>query len=119
MPKLLGVKEQRHQQFYDTLIRAPGTTAPTPPVASLSRLFATSNIGNMGLTNMKSAGVLSSDQTFVVLSMRSWLYFRGPQAGDMYGGVASQLYFTLEIGDKPFFQTGPRFVPEGRGIARF
>jgi hypothetical protein len=119
MPKLEGVKEQRHQPFWDTLIRAPGNTAPTPPVASLSRLFATSNIGNFGLTNMKSAGVLSSDQTFVVLSMRSWLYFRGPQAGDMYGGCASQLFFTLEIGDKPFFQMGCWYFPSGGGVAGF
>jgi hypothetical protein len=119
MPKLEGVREQRHQPFWDTLIRAPGNTAPTPPVASLSRLFATSNIGNFGLTNMKSAGVLSSDQTFVVLSMRSWLYFRGPQAGDMYGGCASQLFYTLEIGDKPFFQMGAWYFPAGGGVAGF
>src|SRR5260370_25953308 len=99
MPKLLGVKEQRHQPFYDTLIRAPGNAAPTPPVASLSRLFATSNIGNMGLTNMKSAGVLSSDQTLVVLSMRSWLFFSGPHAGDMVGADAAQLVFTRGSGD--------------------
>ena len=117
MPKLEGVKEQRHQPFYDTLVRAAGNTAPTPPVASLTRLFATSNIGNMGLTNMKSAGVLSSDQTFVVLSMRAWLHFRGAQAGDMYAGCASQLFFTLEIGDKPFFQMGAWYFGSGGGIA--
>ena len=116
MPKLEGVKEQRHQPFYDTLIRAGANTAPTPPVASVTRLFSSSNVGNVALTNMKAAGQLSSDQTFVILSMRAWLYFRGPQADDMYAGCASQLFWTLEVGDKPFFQMGSWYFNSGGGI---
>ena len=117
MPKLEGVKEQRHQPFFDTLIRAGANTAPKPTVGSLTRLFSSANIGNMALTNMKSAGVLSSDQTFVILSMRAWLYFRGAGAGDMYAGCASQLYWTLEVGDKPFFQAPSWYFSSGGGIS--
>jgi len=117
MPKLEGVKEERHQPFYDTLIRAAANTAPTPPVGSMTRLFSSANIGNTALTNMKSAGVLSSDQTFVVLAMRAWLYFRGLSAADMYHGCASQLQFTLEVGDKPFFQAPCWYFAAGGGIA--
>jgi len=117
VPKLEGVKEQRHQPFYDTLIRAGANTAPKPAVASQTRLFASANIGNLSLTNMKAAGVLSSDQTFVVLSMRAWLYFRGASDGDMYAGCASQLMWTLEIGDKPFFQAPCWYFGAGGGIA--
>lgn len=116
MPKLEGVKEQRHQPFYDTLIRAGANTAPNPAVGPNTRLFSSANIGNVALTNMKAAGQLSSDQTFVIMAMRAWLYFRGAQADDCYGGCASQLFWTLEIGDKPFFQMGSWYFNSGGGI---
>jgi len=116
VPKLEGVKEQRHQPFYDTLIRAGANTAPTPLVGPNTRLFSSANIGNIALTNMKAAGQLSSDQTFVIMAMRAWLYFRGAQDEDMYAGCASQLFWTLEIGDKPFFQMGSWYFNAGGGI---
>jgi len=116
VPKLEGVKERRHQPFYDTLVRAAANTAPTPLVPSMTRLFSSANIGNVALTNMKAAGQLSSDQTYVIHALRAFLYFRGAQAADMYAGCASQLYWTLEIGDKPFFQMGAWYFGAGGGI---
>jgi hypothetical protein len=35
----------------------------------------------------------------------------------MYAGVASQLFFTLTIGDKPQFQMGAWYFPAGGGVA--
>jgi hypothetical protein len=116
VPKLEGVKERRHQPFYDTLVRAGAGTAPNPAVGARTQLFGSNNIGNLSLTNMTTAGVLSSDQTYVIHALRAWLYFRGVQAGDMYAGCASELFFTLTIGDKPQFQMPAWYFPSGGGV---
>jgi hypothetical protein len=61
MPRLHGVKERRHQPFWDHLIRTTG--APVTPLQQSSRLFGNANIGNLALTNLQVAGQLASDQT--------------------------------------------------------
>src|SRR5438128_240153 len=116
MPKLEGVSERRHQPFYDSLIRAGAGQAPTPALGARTQLFGSNNIGNLSLTNMTTPGQLSSDQTYVIMAMRAFLYFRGVSASDMYAGCASQLFFTLVIGDKPQFQMGAWYFPAGGGI---
>jgi hypothetical protein len=58
MPRLHGVRERRHQPFWDSLIRTtggPNTIQPT------SRLFGNANIGQLALTNLQVAGQLASD----------------------------------------------------------
>jgi len=40
----------------------------------------------------------------VILALRCWLYFDGTNARVNYLRTASQLYFTLSLGDKPAFQ---------------
>ena len=45
MPKLVGVRERRHQPYYDTLIRADADAAPTPTVANETMLFNGTNLG--------------------------------------------------------------------------
>jgi hypothetical protein len=117
LPKLEGWKEQRHQPFYDTLVRVGNGSAPNPLVQGRTQLFGSNNIGNLALTNMSTAGVLASDQTFKILGMRAWLYFRGPQSSDLYSGCASQLFFTLVIGDKPQFQMPCWYFPSGGGVS--
>ena len=57
--------------------------------------------GNLSLTNLQVAGQLASDQTYVILSLRTYLFFDGTDVRDLYQQVASQLYFTLNVGDKP------------------
>lgn len=42
MPRLHGVKERRHQPFWDTLIRTTGT--PAPVIQQSTRLFGNANI---------------------------------------------------------------------------
>lgn len=114
MPRLHGVKERRHQPFWDTLIRTTGD--PTPTLQSSQRLFGNANVGSLALTNLQVAGQLAADQTYVVLALRCWLYFNGTNRRANYLRVASQLYFTLSMGDKPAFQAPCWYYPAGGGI---
>lgn len=117
MPRLHGVRERRHQPFWDTLVRTTGD--PTPALTPSTRLFGNANVGNLAFTNLQVAGQLASDQTYVILSLRAWLYFDGTNARTNYQRVASQLYFTLNLGDKPQFQAPIWYVPSGGGIYGF
>jgi hypothetical protein len=65
------------------------------------------------------AGQLASDQTYVILSLRCWLYFDGADIRALYQQVTSQLYFTLSLGDKPSFQAPIWYVPAGGGVFGF
>ncbi len=114
MPRLAGVRERRHQPFWDTLIRTTGD--PTPTLQASTRLFGNANVGNLSLTNLQVAGQLASDQTYVVLAMRAFLFFDGTNARENYQGVSSQLYFTLTLGDKPQFVAPCWYFPAGGGV---
>lgn len=114
MPRVHGVRERRHQPFYDTLVRS--TNAPAAPIQSSTKLFGNANVGNSSLTNLQVAGQLAADQTFVVLALRAWLYFDGTNARTFYQQVASQLYFTLSLGDKPQFTAPCWYLPAGGGV---
>jgi hypothetical protein len=117
MPRLQGYRERLHQPFWDTLIRTTGD--PTVPIANSAKLFSNSNIGNLGNTNMNVAGQLASDQTYVMLALRCWLYFDGTNKRANYVGVASQLYWTLIVGNKPMFQAPCWYHPSGGGVWGF
>jgi hypothetical protein len=117
MPRLSGVKERRHQPFWDSLIRTTGN--PSPGVVNGAKLFGNANVGTVGLTNLQVAGQLASDQTFVILALRVWLYFNGTNRRILYLGTASQLYWTLTVGDKPSFQAPCWYFPAGGGIWGF
>jgi hypothetical protein len=117
MPRLAGVRERRHQPFWDSLIRTTGV--PAAPIPPSSRLFGNANVGNLSLTNLQVAGQLASDQTYVILSLRCWLFFEGLNARTNYQQVTSQLYFTLNLGDKPQFQAPIWYTPSGGGLHGF
>jgi hypothetical protein len=117
MPRVHGVKERRHQPFWDTLIRTTGD--PSPTLQQSTQLFGNANVGNLSLTNLQVAGQLASDQTYVILALRCWLYFDGTNRRANYLRVASQLYFTLTVGDKPAFQAPAWYFPAGGGIYGF
>ena len=96
------------------------TLAASPTtVANSTRLFGNANVGNVGLTNLQVAGQLASDQTYVILALRCYLYFNGVNRRILYLGVASQLYFTLTVGDKPQFQCPAWYLPAGGGVYGF
>jgi hypothetical protein len=117
MPRLHGVRERRHQPLWDTLVRSTG--APATPVQPQSFLFGNANIGQLSLTNLQVAGQLASDQTYVILALRCWLYFDGTNDRTFYQQVTSQLFFTLQLGDKPQFQAPCWYHPAGGGVFGF
>lgn len=117
MPRLSGVRERRHQPFWDSLIRVTGV--PAAALQPSTRLFGNANVGNLALTNLQVAGQLASDQTYVILSLRCWMFFDGTNARANYQQVASQLYFTLNLGDKPQFQAPIWYTPAGGGVHGF
>jgi hypothetical protein len=117
MPRLHGVRERRHQPVWDTLIRTTGV--PTTPVQPQTFMFGNANVGQLSLTNLQVAGQLASDQTYVILAMRAWLFFDGTNSRALYQGVTSQLYFTLSLGDKPQFSAPAWYYPAGGGVFGF
>jgi len=119
MPKIVGMKERRHQPYYDTLIRADTNTAPSPTVATSTNLFNGVNLGQMYWTNMDIAGSFASDNTYIVLAMRCWLWFTGTSALLQYQLCTTQLYLTLNVGDKPQFQGPCWLFPAGGGVWGF
>jgi hypothetical protein len=120
MPKLIGVREKRHQPFYDSIIRVAADTAPTPTVSQRVRLFASgTNLGDNSWTNMAQASSLPSDQSYVIYAMRCFMQFNGSSALTMYQQTASQLFLQLVVGDKPQFGAFSWYFPQGGGIWGF
>lgn len=117
MPRLNNIRERHHQPYYDTLCRVDADTAPTPTVTQTTRLFASgTNLGQTEWTNMLAAGQLPSDQSYIVLAMRVWLWFVGSSALLLYQLAVNQMYVSLVMGDKAQF-SGPCWLfPSGGGI---
>ena len=117
MPRLAGVRERRHQPFWDSLIRTTGD--PSPAIQNNTKLFGNANVGNLSLTNLQVAGQLASDQTYVALALRCYLFFDGTNARNNYQRVSNQLYFTLVVGEKAMFQAPCWYFPSGGGVWGF
>lgn len=121
MPKLVGVRERRHQPYWDTLIRVDQNTAPTPTVSNETYLFNGTNLGLEYWTNMNIAGSFASDNTYVVLAIRVWLWFndsiaRTGTALTMYQLAVHQMFLQLIVGDKPQFAAQAWYFPSGGGV---
>jgi hypothetical protein len=119
MPKLVGVRERRHQPYWDTLLRADTDTAPDPVVSNETQLFNGRNLGLEYWTNMNIAGSFASDNTYVVLALRVWLWFNGASALTMYQLCVHQMYLQFIVGDKPQFAAQAWYFPSGGGIWGF
>jgi hypothetical protein len=117
MPRLHGYRERLHQPIWDTLIRTVGT--PSPTIINGAQLFGNSAIGDLSKTNMTTAGQLSSDQTYVILALRCWLFFDGTNRRLLYLDTMSQLFWTLTLGSKPMFQAPCWYFPSGGGVWGF
>jgi len=138
MPRLDGVRELRHQPFFDSLVRGIGIST----VANLTQLFGNANVGNRALTNLQIAGVLSSDQTYVLKVIRCNMYFQSLQdaefgafgqlpalnvnvtgtnsrAEDLYSLMCYGVYFQLNVGEKPMFFGPLWYAPSGGGPSGF
>ena len=114
MPRLHGYRERLHQPVWDTLVRSTG--APATAIVNSTKLFGNANIGDISKTNLQVAGQLASDQTYVILAIRCWLFFDGTNRRANYLNVSSQLFWTLVVGNKPMFQAPCWYHPAGGGI---
>lgn len=143
MPKLVGTRERVHQPFYDTLIRVDGSTnLRTNPqngfgaVTGTTRLFQRSG-ADQAISNLSTGGQFPSDQTFVILAVRVWTYFRlnreafspaitPAQSADrvyrvhkLYHQSQNQMFWDFSAGDKPQLTTFTAYTPFAGGLDGF
>lgn len=114
MPRLHGYRERLHQPLYDTLVRSTGN--PSPAVVNGAALFGAASVGQIALTNLTTSGQLSSDQTYVILALRCFMFFDGTNRRANYLNTATQLIWTLTLGTKPMFTAYSWYFPAGGGI---
>ena len=114
MPRIHGTRERRHQPIYDSLLRTTG--APAATLQPSTKLFGNANVGNLAFTNLQTAGVLASDQTYITMALRCFMHFVGTNSEALFQQVASQLTFTFTLGDKPQFVSPAWYLPAGGGI---
>ena len=84
MAKIVGIRQQRVQYFYDTLFRARGSL--TTAIGQQTSLFSAATPGDLLRTNLQTAGQLASDQTFLTYAVRHELYLRPTGASNSAGG---------------------------------
>lgn len=137
MGRLDGVREVRHQPFYDTLVRGIGQS----DVNNLQQLFGNANVGSRALTNLTVPGQFASDQTYIIKVFRVLMWFRALDANfaaygdlpalntnatatntrmlDLYSLIAYGAYFNVVTGDKPIFTAPMWYAPAGGGPSGF
>lgn len=105
--------------YYDTLIRADANQPPNPTVQQSTQLFNGTSLGLEYWTNMSIAGAFASDNSYIALCMRCFVWYQGVHAPLMYTLTATQLYLTFTVADKPQFAGPAWFFPQGGGIWGF
>lgn len=101
MAKVLGLRQQRVQFFYDTDFKTQGETLSSDN-ANFARpekiLFATvSGQGDLSRTNLVTPGQLSSDQTFLTFAVRHELTFFKANNVGIQGATAPSLQNVQEL----------------------
>lgn len=109
MPKLAGLREQRHQPRYDSLMRTDAVTT----TGQRTNLFQGINLGQTALTNMEISSTLPSDNTAVILALRTWMSFA---TNTFYDPTIRGLFFTFVVAEKDQFQSPIWYVPGGGGV---
>lgn len=109
MPKLAGLREQRHQPRYDSLVRDDAVTT----VQQRTNLFQGLNLGQIARTNMEISSTLPSDNTAVILALRTWMSFAD---NTIYDPTIRGLFFTFVVAEKDQFQSPIWYVPGGGGV---
>lgn len=134
MAKVLGLRQQRVQFFYDTDFRTVGASAGSDLAASEKILFAGATPGDLSRTNMPSPGQLTSDQTFLCFAVRheiqfynATLAYLAPGAGNtgltalqsadslMIWTVNSST-FSFKVSEKIEFEGPVSMTPAGGGV---
>jgi hypothetical protein len=124
MAKLLGVRQQRVQFFYDTDFLVNGTvTAGDNLARSQKQLFASASIGDLTRSNMPSPGYLSGDQTFLTYAVRHEVgFYSGVSTVTGATTTAEVMWLTLhcstfryQVGEKVEFEGPITMTPAGGG----
>ena len=136
MAKVLGLREQRVQFFYDTDFITSGTTNATDTAnyaVAQKNLFSDARAGNLLRTNLQGPGQLLSDQTFLTFAVRHELMFfsthteSGATQGNTVAaggiGAASELsiwtlstsVFQFQVDTKIEFEGPLTMTPAGGG----
>lgn len=137
MARLDGIREKRHQPFYDSLITGIGKSS----ISNLTTLFGNANVGSKNKTNLQIAGQLASQQTYVVKVLRAVMLFKAlidvnafgaqgtlsaldtsatstaARALALYELMAYGCYFNFSLGDKVMFSAPCWYAPAGGGPA--
>lgn len=133
MAKVLGVRQQRVQFFYDTDFLTYGTAsvAAADNARATKILFAAASPGDSTRTNMPAPGQLTSDQTFLCFAVRhEFNYYGGtisassvPAAFSTTAALsiwtAALATFRLQIGEKVEFEGPISMTPAGGGAWGF
>ena len=131
MAKVLGIRQQRVQFFYDTYMKSRGNLAaaniPTQDQAVSEKILFTSNPSSLDRTNMPASGQLTSDQTFLCYAVRHELQvYAGAAAsvgaGAGFGNTAAvficalnSFVFRFQVSEKVEFEGPWSMTPAGGG----
>lgn len=125
MPRDPSKMERVQQPLWDTLIQ--GTVGAFQPNTAITggpfQLFTGNRAGNVSITNMNTSSTLPGNQTYLLLAMRVWLYFRGcANVGGtindwiMYHHAVMSLYWELNIDEKTYFVAPSWYLNAGGGL---
>lgn len=131
MAKVLGLREQRVQFFYDTDFISSGVTAATDAAnlaVAQKNLFSDARAGNLLRTNLQGPGQLLSDQTFLTFAVRHEVMFYETEEGNAIAAgngldTAAQLsiwtlstsVFQFQVDTKIEFEGPLTMTPAGGG----
>ena len=132
MAKVLGLREQRVQFFYDTDFITSGSTNSTDTTnlaVSQKNLFSDARAGNLLRTNLQGPGQLLSDQTFLTFAVRHEVMFYSVGGANLVlpanGGLSSAAelsiwtlstsVFQFQVDTKIEFEGPLTMTPAGGG----
>lgn len=126
MPRDPSKMERIQEPIWDTLIQGtPGAFTPRTTIAGGPYTLFNSNSTDIQVSNMETPGVLPGTQTYLLLAMRVWLYFRGCGVGAvglvtpdfiMYHHAMLSLYWQLNIDQKRYFVAPSWYLNSGGGL---
>lgn len=127
MAKVLGLREQRVQFFYDTDFITYGITNANDTnnlAVSQKNLFSDARAGNLLRTNLQGPGQLLSDQTFLTFAVRHEVMFYGGEIEGVAGltntaelsiWALSTSVFQFQVDTKIEFEGPLTMTPAGGG----
>ena len=127
MAKVVGIRQQRVQFFWDTLFKSRGDVVtaniPADHQALPERDLFVASRGTFDLSNMPTGGMFTSDQTFLTYAVRHELQFYGGVAatagfittGAVFMVALNSLMFRYQVSEKYEFEGPWSMTPAGGG----